>query len=66
MITIQPKTKQDLLRTLNKPEFTFVEEREIVSDSDIRALTDKIRALIRRQKRIHVSIVERDPSKANS
>jgi hypothetical protein len=57
------RTKQDLVKALNQSELKFLEEREIVSDQDIRALTDKIRTLIRNQKRIHVSIVERLPSK---
>jgi hypothetical protein len=59
------KTKQDLLKALNQSEFKFLEEREIVSDQDIRALTVKIKTLIRNQKRIHVSIVERVPSKTS-
>jgi len=65
MIALKPKTKQDLIRALNRSEFAFVEEREIVSDSDIRSLTDKIKSLLRSQRRIHVSIVERDPRKSS-
>ena len=57
------KTKRDFVKALNQSEFKFLEEREIVSDQDIRALTDKIKTLIRHQKRIHVTIVERVPSK---
>jgi hypothetical protein len=60
------KTKQDFVKALNQSEFKFLEEREIVSDQDIRALTDKIQTLIRSQKRIHVSIVERVPSKVTA
>ena len=59
------KTKQDLVKALNQSEFRFLEERELVSDSDIRALTDKIKTLTRNQKRIHISIVERVPSKTS-
>jgi hypothetical protein len=58
------KTKRDFLKALNQPEFRFLEERELVSDSDIRAFTDKIKTLIRNQKRIHVTIVERVPVKS--
>jgi hypothetical protein len=60
------KTKQDFVKALNQSEFKFLEEREIVSDQDIRALIDKIQTLIRSQKRIHVSIVERVPSKVTA
>ena len=57
------RTKQDLAKALNQSDVKFLEEREIVSDQDIRALADKLRGHIRSQKRIHVSIVERVPSK---
>jgi hypothetical protein len=57
------KTKRDLVKALNQSDVKFLEEREIVSDQDIRALADKLRGHIRSQKRIHVSIVERVPSK---
>jgi hypothetical protein len=57
------RTKQDLAKALNQSDVKFLEEREIVSDQDIRALADKLRGHIRSQKRIHVSIVERIPSK---
>jgi hypothetical protein len=40
------KTKQDFVKALNQSEIKFLEEREIVSDQDIRALTDKIKTLI--------------------
>ena len=59
MITLKPRTKQDLLKILNQPQFKFIEERELVNDAEIRALVDKLKALLRSQKRIHVSIVER-------
>ena len=57
------RTKQDLAKALNQSDVKFLEEREIVSDQDIRALADKLRGHIRSQKRIHVSIGERVPSK---
>jgi hypothetical protein len=60
------RTKQDLAKALNQSDVKFLEEREIVSDQDIRALTDKIKTLIRNKKRIHISIVERVPSKTTS
>jgi hypothetical protein len=60
------KTKQDFVKALNQSEFKFLEEREIVSDQDIRALTDKIQTLIRSKKGIHVSIAERVPSKVTA
>jgi hypothetical protein len=63
MMVQKIKTKQDFVKALSQPDLKFLEEREIVSDQDIRALTDKIKTLIRNQKRIHVSIVERVPSK---
>jgi hypothetical protein len=65
MIPVKLRTKQDFVKALNQPELKFLEEREIVSDQDIRALTDKIKTLIRNKKRIHISIVERVPSKTS-
>jgi len=61
MMALKVRSKQDLIKALGKREFIFIEESEVVSDADIRALSDKLRALIRSQKRIHVSLVERLP-----
>lgn len=53
------RTKRELAQALNQSDVAFLEEREVVSDRDIRALAEQLRSLIRHQKRIHVSILER-------
>ena len=60
------RSKQDIQKALSRSELRFLEEREIVGDSEIRALTDRLKSLLRSQKRIHVSVFERDPSKLTS
>ena len=59
MMPLRTRTKQDLIKVLGSREIHFIEELEIVSDSDIRALSERLKSLLRSQKRIHVSIVER-------
>jgi hypothetical protein len=63
MMVPKIRTKQELIKALNQPDFKFLEEREVVTDAEIRALTDRIKSILRNQKRIHVTIVERVPSK---
>jgi hypothetical protein len=57
------KTKQDFVKALNQSEFKFLEVKRNSQRSGYPCLTDKIKTLICNQKRIHVTIVERVPSK---
>jgi hypothetical protein len=53
------KTKQDLLRALNSNTLRFIGEIEVVNESGIKSVTDKTRALLRQQKKLHLVLIER-------
>jgi hypothetical protein len=53
------KTKQDLLKALAQKELSFLGEYEVVNDAGVKAATDKVKALLRNQKKLHIIILER-------
>jgi hypothetical protein len=57
---LKTKTKQELVRALGQTEVTFLEEIEVVNDSGLKALTDKAKALLAKNKKIHAVLVERE------
>jgi hypothetical protein len=53
------KTKQDLVKALSVNELKFVGEYEVVNEAGLKVATDKAKALLRQQKKLHIVIVER-------
>ncbi len=53
------KTKQDLIRALSLKELQFAGEYEVVNDAGLKAITDKAKALLRQQKKLHIVLIER-------
>jgi hypothetical protein len=53
------KSKQDAIAAMNQKEVTFLEEIELVNDSDVKKFDDKVRGLIRSKKKLHAILIER-------
>jgi hypothetical protein len=56
------RTKQDAIRALSSGNVQFIDEREVVNDSDTRSLTDFARSQIKRGKKLCVFVLERKDS----
>lgn len=54
------KTKQDLVKALAFSELKFVGEYEAVNDAGLKAATDKVKSLLRQNKKPHIILIERD------
>ena len=54
------KTKQDLVRALQFNELKFGGEIEVVNDAGLRTATEKVKNLLRQNKKVHVILIERD------
>ena len=53
------KNKQDLLAMLRDNKMRFSAEFEVVNDSGLKALGDRIKSLLRQQKKLRVVLIER-------
>lgn len=53
------RTKQDLVRALAFNELQFVGEYEVVNERGLKDATDKVRALLRQKKKLHLVVIER-------
>ena len=53
------KTKQDIAKALNDRDYQFASSIEVVNDADVRIATDKMKWLLRRNKKLHIVILER-------
>ena len=54
------KTKQDLVRALQFNELKFVGEYEAVNDAGLRTATEKVKNLLRQNKKLHIVLIERE------
>jgi len=52
-------TKQDLVKALNNGAVRFLSETEIVNDVSLRTFTEHIKGYVRKNKKLHIIIVER-------
>jgi len=53
------KTKQDLVTRLRENSVRFIGEFEVVNESGLKQVTDKIKMLLRQNKKLHVILLER-------
>jgi hypothetical protein len=53
------KSKPELVRALNQREVSFTGGQEVVNDSDVKSISDRLRKLLSRQKKLHIVILER-------
>jgi hypothetical protein len=54
------KTKQDLIKSLGQKGISFIAEIEVVNDADVRAVAEKMKGLLRQNKKLRVALIERD------
>jgi hypothetical protein len=54
------KTKQDLVRALNGRDVRLTAEIEVVNDNGVKTASEKMRAFLRQQKKLHVVLLERN------
>jgi hypothetical protein len=53
------QSKLELQKALSQRDVAFTVAIEVVNDADVRVLIDKVKGLIRQQKKLHVVILER-------
>lgn len=53
------KNKQDLVKALAFNELKFIGEYEAVNEAGLRAATDKVKTLLRQNKKMHIVLIER-------
>jgi hypothetical protein len=54
------KTKQDLVKALNSQDVRLIADIEVVNDSGLKTIDDKVRSLLRQQKKLHIVLLERN------
>jgi hypothetical protein len=54
------KTKQDLVKALAFNELKFIGEYEAVNDAGLKVATDKVKNLLRQNKKLHIILIERE------
>lgn len=59
MMVTSIKTKQDLVKALSGRDVRFIAEIEVVNENGVKTMNDKMRTLIRQQKKMHVVLLER-------
>lgn len=53
------KTKQDLVKALGRSDVRLIAELEVVNEAGLRTATDKCKALLRQQRKLHIVVIER-------
>jgi hypothetical protein len=53
------RNKQDLVRVLGQNQVTFADEIELVNDTDLKRSYEKLKAILRQNKKAHLIILQR-------